>query len=79
MRGKGMTLEAINLNNTVDMELGDHFNFNWHQYIYDDNVAPPRPRAPVPHDRGATIPRIGASRSAMGGFGERSVTTWWVY
>jgi len=42
MRGKGMTLEAINLNNTVEiLSSVDHFNFNWHiNYIYADDVAP---------------------------------------
>ncbi len=51
MRGKGMTLEAINLNNTVDiLSSVDHFNFNWHiNYIYEDDVAPLLPAGTVLH------------------------------
>src|SRR5262249_22290086 len=42
MRGRGMTLEAINLDNTTTvLSSVDHFNFNWHiNYIYADDSAP---------------------------------------
>ena len=51
MRGKGMTVEAINLNNTVDiLSSVDHFNFNWHiNYIYADDAAPLLPAGTVLH------------------------------
>ena len=42
MRGKAMTLEAINLDNTVTvLSSVDHFDFGWHvAYLYADDEAP---------------------------------------
>jgi len=79
MRGKGMTLEAINLNNTVDiLSSVDHFNFNWHiNYIYDENVAPLLPAGTVLHMIGVhdntSANRRNPDPSMWAGFGERSV------
>jgi hypothetical protein len=79
MRGKGMTLEAINLNNTVDiLSSVDHFNFNWHiNYIYDDNVAPLLPAGTVLHMIGVhdntAANRRNPDPAMWAGFGERSV------
>ena len=51
MRGKGMTLEAINLDNSVTtISSTDHFDFNWHiAYVYRDDVAPLLPAGTVLH------------------------------
>ena len=79
MRGRGMTLEAINLDNTTTiLSSVDHFNFNWHiNYIYDDDVAPLLPAGTVLHmigihDNTAANPR-NPDPSVWAGFGERSV------
>jgi hypothetical protein len=79
MRGRGMTLEAINLNNTTEiLSSVDHFNFNWHiNYIYADDVTPLLPKGTVLHmigihDNTANNPR-NPDPSAWAGFGERSV------
>ena len=51
MRGKGMTLEAINLDNTTTvLSSVDHFDFNWHvNYVYADEAAPLLPAGTVLH------------------------------
>ena len=79
MRGKGMTLEAINLDNTTTiLSSVDHFNFNWHiNYLYADDVAPLLPAGTVLHmigihDNTAANPR-NPDPSVWAGFGERSV------
>ncbi len=79
MRGKGMTVEAINLNNTVDiLSSVDHFNFNWHiNYIYADEVAPLLPAGTVLHMIGihdnTSANRRNPDPNMWAGFGERSV------
>jgi hypothetical protein len=79
MRGRGMTLEAINLNNTTTiLSSVDHFNFNWHiNYIYKDEVAPLLPAGTVLHmigihDNTSSNPR-NPDPAMWAGFGERSV------
>jgi hypothetical protein len=79
MRGKGMTLEAINLDNTTTLLSSvDRFNFNWHiNYIYADDVAPLLPAGTVLHmigihDNTAANPR-NPDPNVWAGFGERSV------
>jgi hypothetical protein len=79
MRGRGMTLEAINLNNTTEiLSSVDHFNFNWHiNYIYADDVTPLLPKGTVLHmigihDNTANNPR-NPDPSVWAGYGERSV------
>jgi hypothetical protein len=79
MRGRGMTLEAINLNNTTEiLSSVDHFDFNWHiNYIYDDDVAPLLPAGTVLHMIGihdnTAANRRNPDPSMWAGFGERSV------
>jgi hypothetical protein len=79
MRGKGMTLEAILLNNTTEiLSSVDHFNFNWHiNYIYADDVAPLLPAGTVLHMIGihdnTSANRNNPDPSMWAGFGERSV------
>jgi hypothetical protein len=79
MRGRGMTVEAINLNNTTTiLSSVDHFDFNWHiNYVYADDVAPLLPAGTVLHmigihDNTAANPR-NPDPSMWAGFGERSV------
>ncbi|HWE53659.1 MAG TPA: hypothetical protein VG273_27970 [Bryobacteraceae bacterium] len=79
MRGRGMTLEAINLNNTTEiLSSVDHFNFNWHiNYIYADDVTPLLPKGTVLHmigihDNTSANPR-NPDPSVWAGYGERSV------
>jgi hypothetical protein len=79
MRGRGMTLEAINLDNTVTvLSSVDHFDFNWHiSYNYADDVAPLLPAGTVLHIIG-THDNTAANRrnpdpAMWAGFGERSV------
>ncbi|HYA16094.1 MAG TPA: hypothetical protein VEF06_01440 [Bryobacteraceae bacterium] len=79
MRGKGMTLEAINLDNTTTvLSSVDRFNFNWHiNYIYADDAAPLLPAGTVLHmigihDNTAANPR-NPDPNAWVGYGERSV------
>ncbi len=79
MRGRGMTLEAINLNNTTTiLSSVDHFNFNWHiNYIYADDATPLLPAGTVLHmigihDNTAANPR-NPDPNMWAGFGERSV------
>jgi hypothetical protein len=79
MRGRGMTLEAIKLDNTTEiLSSVDHFNFNWHiNYIYADEVAPLLPAGTVLHMIGihdnTAANRRNPDPSMWAGFGERSV------
>jgi hypothetical protein len=79
MRGRGMTLESINLDNTVTvLSSVDHFDFNWHvSYLYADEVAPLLPAGTVLHIIGTHDNTVANRRNpdpAMwAGFGERSV------
>jgi hypothetical protein len=79
MRGRGMTVEAINLNNTTTiLSSVDHFDFNWHvNYVYADDVAPLLPAGTVLHmigihDNTTSNPR-NPDPAMWAGFGERSV------
>jgi hypothetical protein len=79
MRGRAMTLETINLDNTTTvLSSVDHFNFNWHiNYIYADDEAPLLPAGTVMHmigihDNTAANPR-NPDPAMWAGFGERSV------
>jgi hypothetical protein len=51
MRGKGMTLESINLDNTTTvLSSVDHFDFNWQiNYVYADEVGAALPAGTVLH------------------------------
>ena len=79
MRGRGMTLEAINLDNTVSvLSSVDHFDFNWHvSYLYADDVAPLLPAGTVLHIIGihdnTSANRRNPDPTMWAGFGERSV------
>lgn len=79
MRGRGMTLEAIKLDNTTEiLSSVDHFNFNWHiNYIYADKVAPLLPAGTVLHMIGihdnTSANRRNPDPAMWAGFGERSV------
>ena len=79
MRGKGMTLEAINLDNTVTvLSSVDHFDFNWHiSYLYADSAAPLLPAGTVLHIIGIHDNTAANKRNPdpnmWVGFGERSV------
>ncbi len=79
MRGKGMTVEAINLDNTTTiLSSVDHFDFNWHiNYIYADEVAPLLPAGTVLHMIGihdnTSANRRNPDPNMWAGFGERSV------
>lgn len=79
MRGRGMTVESINLDNTTTiLSSVDHFDFNWHiNYVYADDVAPLLPAGTVLHmigihDNTASNPR-NPDPAMWAGFGERSV------
>jgi len=79
MRGKGMTLEAINLDNSVTvLSSTDHFDFNWHiAYVYKDDVAPLLPAGTVLHAIGihdnTAANRRNPDPMMWAGYGERSV------
>jgi len=79
MRGKGMTLESINLDNTVTvLSSVDHFDFNWHiSYVYRDDVAPLLPAGTVLHAIGVhdntSANRRNPEPTMWAGYGERSV------
>jgi len=79
MRGKGMTLESINLDNTTTvLSSVDHFDFNWHvNYVYADDVAPLLPAGTVLHIIGVhdntSANRRNPDPNMWAGFGERSV------
>ena len=79
MRGRAMTLEAIKLDNTVEvLSSVDRFDFNWHvSYLYADDVSPLLPAGTVLHMIG-THDNTSANRrnpdpAMWAGFGERSV------
>jgi hypothetical protein len=79
MRGKGMTLEAIYPNGSIET-LGavDRFDFNWHvAYIYADDVAPVLPagtilRATATYDNTTGNPRNPDPEQWVG-FGNRTI------
>jgi hypothetical protein len=80
MRGRGMTLEAINpVNNTTQiLSSVDHFDFNWHiNYVYADEVAPLLPAGTMLHMIGihdnTAANRRNPDPNMWVGFGERSV------
>ena len=78
-RGKGLTLETINLDNTTTVISSvDHFNFNWHlNYVYSDDYQPLVPAGTVLHMIGIHDNTIANPRNpdpnVWAGFGERSV------
>jgi len=79
MRGRGMTVEAINLNNTTTiLSSVDHFDFNWHiNYVYADDAAPLLPAGTVLHmiaiHDNTSANRRNPDPNMWVGFGERSV------
>ena len=80
MRGRGLTLEAINpVNNTTQiLSSVDHFDFNWHiNYVYADEEAPLLPAGTVLHMIGihdnTSANRRNPDPNMWVGFGERSV------
>ncbi|HLX45447.1 MAG TPA: cytochrome c [Bryobacteraceae bacterium] len=79
MRGRGMTLEAIKLDNSTEiLSSVDHFDFNWHiNYVYADDAAPLLPAGTVLHMIGihdnTSANRRNPDPSMWAGFGERSV------
>jgi len=80
MRGRGMTLEAIDpaSNRTQILSSVDHFDFNWHiNYVYADDAAPLLPAGTVLHMIGVhdntAANRRNPDPNMWVGFGERSV------
>src|SRR4029434_2595525 len=79
MRGRAMTLEAINLDNTVTvLSSVDRFDFGWHvSYIYDVDVGPLLPAGTVLHIIGihdnTANNRRNPDPAMWAGYGERSV------
>jgi hypothetical protein len=79
MRGKGMTLEAILLDNTTQVISSvDHYDFHWQvNYVYADAVAPLLPAGTVLHFIGIHDNTAANKRNPdpnmWAGFGERSV------
>jgi hypothetical protein len=80
MRGRGMTLEAIDpvTNRTQILSSVDHFDFNWHiNYVYADDEAPLLPAGTVLHMIGihdnTSANRRNPDPNMWVGFGERSV------
>lgn len=79
MRGKAMTLEAINLDNTTTvLSSVDHFDFGWHvAYLYGDDESPLLPAGTVLHMTGVhdntAANKKNPDPSVWTGFGERSV------
>jgi hypothetical protein len=80
MRGRGMTLEAIDPanNKTQILSSVDHFDFNWHiNYVYADDVAPLLPAGTVLHMIGVhdntSANKRNPDPNMWVGFGERSV------
>jgi hypothetical protein len=80
MRGKGLTVEAIDpaTNRTQILSSVDHFDFNWHiNYVYDDDAAPLLPAGTVLHLIGihdnTSANRRNPDPAMWAGFGERSV------
>jgi len=78
-RGKGMTLETINQDNTTTVISSvDHFNFNWHvNYVYADDYQPLVPKGTVLHMIGIHDNTAANLRNpdpnVWAGYGERSV------
>lgn len=79
MRGKAMTLEAINLDNTVTvLSSVDHFDFGWHiSYLYADDVSPLLPAGTILHMTGVhdntAANKKNPDPAMWAGYGERSV------
>ena len=80
MRGKGLTVEAIDpaTNRTQVLSSVDHFDFNWHiNYVYADDAAPLLPAGTVLHLIGlhdnTSANRRNPDPNMWAGFGERSV------
>jgi hypothetical protein len=79
MRGKAMTLEAINLDNTVTVISSvDHFDFGWHvAYLYADDEAPLLPAGTILHITGVhdntAANKKNPDPNMWAGYGERSV------
>ena len=80
MRGRGMTVEAIDptTNRTQILSSVDHFDFNWHiNYVYADEAAPLLPAGTVLHLIGihdnTAANRRNPDPNMWAGFGERSV------
>jgi hypothetical protein len=80
MRGRGMTVEAIDpaTNRTTILSSVDHFDFNWHiNYVYADDEAPLLPAGTVLHLIGVhdntAANRRNPDPNMWVGFGERSV------
>jgi hypothetical protein len=79
MRGRAMTMEAINLDSTTTLLSSvDHFDFNWHvNYVYKDDVAPLLPAGSFIHTIGihdnTSANRRNPDPSMWVGYGERSV------
>src|SRR4051812_5361418 len=80
MRGRGMTVEAIDpvANRTQILSSVDHFDFNWHiNYVYADEAAPLLPAGTVLHLIGihdnTSANRRNPDPNMWVGFGERSV------
>ena len=80
MRGKGLTVEAIDpvTNKTFILSSVDHFDFNWHiNYVYADEAAPLLPAGTVLHLIGihdnTSANRRNPDPNMWVGFGERSV------
>ena len=79
MRGKAMTLEAINLDNTVTvLSSVDHFDFGWHvSYLYADDEAPLLPAGTILHMTGVhdntASNKKNPDPAMWAGYGERSV------
>ncbi len=80
MRGRAMTLEAIDptTNRTQILSSVDHFDFNWHiNYVYADAAAPLLPAGTVLHMIGVhdntAANRRNPDPNMWVGFGERSV------
>jgi hypothetical protein len=78
-RGKGETLETINLDNTTTVISSvDHFNFNWHvNYVYADDYQPLIPAGTILHMIGIHDNTAANLRNpdpdVWAGYGERSV------
>ncbi len=80
MRGRGMTVEAIDPTNNRTQILSsvDHFDFNWHiNYVYADDEAPLLPAGTMLHMIGihdnTSANRRNPDPNMWVGFGERSV------
>jgi len=80
MRGRGLTVEAIDPTNnrTTILSSVDHFDFNWHiNYVYADDEAPLLPAGTVLHLIGVhdntQANRRNPDPNMWVGFGERSV------